>query len=769
MAIPTNYIDKITKDGESRVICPAADKVRVDNENFEGADLNEVLNEVAEAIDEAGSGGYAPPEGGIPATDLAADVQAILNDVANKVDKVTGKGLSSEDFTAALKDKLEALDPYTKAQVDAAIQQAVEGLGSGSVDSVTINGVNHEPVNGIVDLGTVVGQQGQKGEQGDTLLVDDNFDPVTMIVNGLDDSDGTVALSARQGKILKQAVDRVQANLQAVLDALANMAFTGNRPTLTAIDWTGGTFYATINKTLSGCTATDNTTNGQIAEGSTLTMTLTASSGFTLTGAIISVTNSRGQNVSYTLANNVLTIANVVGTINISVTAIGVFSVTNSDTHVDLTTQNMSPTTGSSWSGTLSIKSSVSGYGLSASPNVTMGGSSVDFSATGNSWNQSTGAMTIGSVTGDIVIVSASSEVVAHAIRNHFINMASSNPATMVEDGQSYSTVLSLANNAIEHNKDLRVFIDGELMTAGTDYTYDTSTGALSIPAAKITGDIDICMTASTGKMSITVKAGMSTTVKVGSLGNTSYNLYNDTVDASASADDVTQEIVATKPTNYNPNGYYLISSLVVGTKDAVKSVDFGGCKTEAGGTKFKMLNYTALEHFSGLAYVENTNPSADKLATSYFSGDTSLQGTLDLMPWNCDGHTSISNIISNCPVDEVIMPYLPSLTTMYQALAGAKAKRIIFSKTGTITTFRSMLDSASGIEFIDLSKVPVALVAGTGNNDPWYTFKTSSNISGVTMKIGEMDVSAQSYAPPAGNPNDKAFSFVDKDEECSR
>lgn len=123
MAIPTNYIDKITKDGESRDICPAAGKVRVDNENFEGADLNEVLNEIFAAIEAAASGGYAPPVGGIPATDLAQAVQDILNDVANKVDKVPGKGLSTEDFTAALKAKLEALDPYSKQQVDNAISQ----------------------------------------------------------------------------------------------------------------------------------------------------------------------------------------------------------------------------------------------------------------------------------------------------------------------------------------------------------------------------------------------------------------------------------------------------------------------------------------------------------------------------------------------------------------------------------------------------------------------------------------------------------------------
>ena len=81
MAIPTNYIDKITDhdSGDSRPICPPAEHVQVDNENFEGETLDEVLDEVAQAIEEAGQGGYAPPQGGIPKTDLAQSVQDSLD------------------------------------------------------------------------------------------------------------------------------------------------------------------------------------------------------------------------------------------------------------------------------------------------------------------------------------------------------------------------------------------------------------------------------------------------------------------------------------------------------------------------------------------------------------------------------------------------------------------------------------------------------------------------------------------------------------------
>lgn len=52
------------------------------------------------------------------------EIDAILDDVANKVDKVKGKDLSSEDFTTALKDKLESLQNYD----DTSIREVVENI-----------------------------------------------------------------------------------------------------------------------------------------------------------------------------------------------------------------------------------------------------------------------------------------------------------------------------------------------------------------------------------------------------------------------------------------------------------------------------------------------------------------------------------------------------------------------------------------------------------------------------------------------------------------
>lgn len=48
-------------------------------------------------------------DGSIGLDKLSTEVQTTLGQVANKVDKVEGKGLSTEDFTTALKTKLEGI------------------------------------------------------------------------------------------------------------------------------------------------------------------------------------------------------------------------------------------------------------------------------------------------------------------------------------------------------------------------------------------------------------------------------------------------------------------------------------------------------------------------------------------------------------------------------------------------------------------------------------------------------------------------------------
>ena len=118
MAIPENYIDKITKDGESRDICPAADKVRVGNENFDGTNLDDVLNEIAEEMDNAGDGTVTGVKVGNTTYDPdsetgVVDISPAIHDVSGKANKsemsiVPGTGANADKTTITLKEGTSA-------------------------------------------------------------------------------------------------------------------------------------------------------------------------------------------------------------------------------------------------------------------------------------------------------------------------------------------------------------------------------------------------------------------------------------------------------------------------------------------------------------------------------------------------------------------------------------------------------------------------------------------------------------------------------------
>jgi len=161
----------------------------------DGKDLPTKLDELEDEIDDAGSGGgtvtgvkigdmtYEP-------TDGVVDLSTPMN---GKVDKETGKGLSSNDYTDAEKSKLGALP--TKAELDESLAEA------GKVKTVSINGTVKTPdANGNVDLGTVQGEKGDKGDTGN-VVVSDGVAQIT-IVNDLTTGGTGDALSAEMGKRL---------------------------------------------------------------------------------------------------------------------------------------------------------------------------------------------------------------------------------------------------------------------------------------------------------------------------------------------------------------------------------------------------------------------------------------------------------------------------------------------------------------------------------------------------------------------------------------
>lgn len=74
-----------------------------------------------------------------PATFEISKINGLQNALNNKVDKIVGKGLSTQDFTTELKDKLEGLENYVHpeshsiAEVDG-LQDILDQLGQNDID-----------------------------------------------------------------------------------------------------------------------------------------------------------------------------------------------------------------------------------------------------------------------------------------------------------------------------------------------------------------------------------------------------------------------------------------------------------------------------------------------------------------------------------------------------------------------------------------------------------------------------------------------------------
>ena len=63
-------------------------------------------------------------------TELQGEVSTLKTTVANKVDKISGKGLSTNDYTTAEKNKLASLpDDFEGACTDAEIEAMLKELG----------------------------------------------------------------------------------------------------------------------------------------------------------------------------------------------------------------------------------------------------------------------------------------------------------------------------------------------------------------------------------------------------------------------------------------------------------------------------------------------------------------------------------------------------------------------------------------------------------------------------------------------------------------
>lgn len=212
------------------------------------------------------------------------------------------------------------------------------------------------------------------------------------IIDNLNSENANKALSAKQGNVIKAAIEQLR-------NAIADIAYTNAAP---EFSWEGSTpvVYHNVSLNLTHLTFTGIST---VEDGQTWTGTLVADSGYDLPETLTSIT---GTYDNYTYSNGVITITNV--TSDVTITASSVEQITPVVTHnvswnlTNLTMVGSSTVEdGQTWTGTISADS---GYDLPATlTNVSGTHGTVNY-------NSVNGSISIDSVTSDIVITASGIE-----------------------------------------------------------------------------------------------------------------------------------------------------------------------------------------------------------------------------------------------------------------------------------------------------------------------------------------------------------------------
>ena len=270
-----------------------------------------------------------------------------------------------------------------------------------------------------------------------------------------------------------------------------------------------------------------------------------------------------------------------------------------------------------------------SGYGITVGT-ATMGQDNISVTDGSNGVK----TINVSHITGNIVVSATSSQIVWHNITKKLLNVTSTGTDdttdtyfgykhNKVQEGSGYTTRLTVVSGA-NSNNDTRVLVDGVELTQGTDYTFNSTTGDLSIPAAKITGDVDIVSTASLGVVTaVSNTSGATVSVKHGS-SSTAETLTCDTDNGDG-----------TYSGSLNI-GTDAVTDFVINDKTAILKLDFGGAlyTGSMGGSGRGLGNNsganTIIQELRGLVLYA---PNASKEFGRTFQGCSSLT-KVDMIGW---------------------------------------------------------------------------------------------------------------------------------------
>lgn len=222
-----------------------------------------------------------------------------------------------------------------------------------------------------------------------------------------------------------------------------------------------------------------------VADGETLTFTLTAAEGFTLPETIeVLMGETAITEFDYSKETGVVSIANVTGEITINATGIAVGQHQVTYVLNNLTTNTDAPVSveeGQTLTFTLIAEE---GYALPETITVTMG----DAVTTNFSYDPTNGVVTVENVTAPIVITASGDPIVVpptdYSVTYDLENLTVNGPASISEGETLTATLKAVVDYVLPSS--VTVTMDGN----DVDYDYNPETGVVTV--ANVTGDVVI-------------------------------------------------------------------------------------------------------------------------------------------------------------------------------------------------------------------------------------------------------------------------------------
>ena len=437
----------------------------------------------------------------------------------NKVDKVTGKGLSTVDFTTAYETKLKKLENYNDTTIKKNINDINTQLGDIAKKIENVEQPTQEQMETAID--TYFGKH-----------------PITG------------GLTSNQLSALNEMF-RVCAYIKNDISTEYNNFRTAFKINLKTY---------TITNNLTNCTSSNSITSVQ--EGSSYNATITANNNHILQAPTITMGGTDITSSVY--SNGVISITNVTGNIVITCNAIektaNTYTITNNLTECTNSNNNTNVVENSSYNATINTNDN---YKIS-NIKVTMGG--VDITTTAVSGN----TITISKVTGNIEIT-ALAIIITYTITNNLTNAKNSNSASSITKGSSYIATITANNNYI---------LDTVTVTiGGTDVTSSVyNSGNINI--TNVTGNIVITVNAITNNVHKIVDIASATAE--GQLINNTTNTssYNTYMIDNIKTGDIIHTVANTSNNTVNTNYFSSVSSFTESNKKFSVSAKLTGQTT---------------------------------------------------------------------------------------------------------------------------------------------------------------------------------------------